>query len=102
VLYIWAKPEGSTIGVSSAKKLRFAEQVFTERYREISHTPQSPITGVVIIFIDQRGGIAAASLPDIQLWSEGGLNTKAFLKRCSFDPPEAFESASTVRAVTSP
>jgi Bacterial SH3 domain len=102
VLYLWANAQGSTVAMSSAKKLRFAEQVFIERYREISHTSQSPVTGVVVIFLDQHGGVAAASLHDIQLWSEGGLNSKAFLKKCSFDPPGAFESAATLRAATGP
>jgi len=90
-LYLWAQAEGSTLSQESGKKLHFAEALFRERYREISHSSQLSVDGIVIIFLDRRGGVAAASLDDIAHWFDGSLTQAAFLKRCSLDPPGAFE-----------
>jgi len=73
--------------------LRFAESIFKERYREASHNSQNAVAGIVVIFLDQRGGVAAAALDDIGHWADGTLTQPAFLKKCSLDPPGAFEAA---------
>ena len=93
VLYIWAKPEGS-VPSEAGSKLRFAESIFKERYREAIHNSQSSAAGIVVIFLDQRGGVAAAALRDIAHWTDGTLTLTAFLKKCSLDPPGAFETSS--------
>ena len=64
-----------------------------ERYRQVAHSSQDPWAGIVVIFLDQRGGVAAASIDDIRLWEDGALTQQAFLKRCSLDPPSAFPRA---------
>jgi hypothetical protein len=91
-LYIWARPEGS-VPNEAGIKLRFAESIFKERYREASHNSQNAVAGIVVIFLDQRGGVAAAALDDIGHWADGTLTQPAFLKKCSLDPPGAFEAA---------
>jgi hypothetical protein len=91
-LYIWARPEGSALNTAGSK-LRFAESIFRERYREASHNSQNSVAGIVVIFLDQRGGVAAAALDDIAHWADGTLTQPAFLKKCSLDPPGAFEEA---------
>lgn len=91
-LYIWARPEGSVLN-EAGSKLRFAESIFKERYREASHNSQNSVAGIVVIFLDQRGGVAAAALEDIGHWADGTLTQPAFLKKCSLDPPGAFEAA---------
>jgi len=73
--------------------LRFAETIFKERYREASHNSQNSVAGIVVIFLDQRGGVAAAALEDIGHWADGTLSQASFLKKCSLDPPGAFEAA---------
>jgi hypothetical protein len=88
-LYIWARPEGSGLNLTG-NKLQFANDVFLQRYREISHASQNAVAGVVVIFLDQKGGVAAASLDDIRLFADGSLSRDAFFKKCSFDPPSAF------------
>jgi hypothetical protein len=88
-LYIWARPEGSGMNLTG-NKLQFANDVFLQRYREISHASQNAVAGVVVIFLDQKGGVAAASLEDIRLFVDGSLSRDAFFKKCSFDPPSAF------------
>ena len=93
-LYIWARPEGSALNTAGSK-LRFAESIFRERYREASHNSQNSVAGIVVIFLDQRGGVAAAALDDIAHWADGSLAQAAFLKKCSLDPPGAFEGASS-------
>ncbi|HEV2732127.1 MAG TPA: SH3 domain-containing protein [Terriglobales bacterium] len=93
-LYIWARPEGSALNTAGSK-LRFAESIFRERYREASHNSQNSAAGIVVIFLDQRGGVAAAALDDIAHWADGTLAQPAFLKKCSLDPPGAFEGASS-------
>jgi hypothetical protein len=92
-LYIWARPQGSTIN-EAGNKLQFAQSIFMERYRQVAHSSQDPWAGIVVIFLDQRGGVAAASIDDIRLWEDGTLTQQAFLKRCSLDPPSAFPRAS--------
>jgi hypothetical protein len=94
-LYIWAQPTGPALA-KAGSRLRFAESVFQERYREASHNSQNSIVGLVVIFLDQRGGVAAAALDDIGRWSDGTLTQTAFLTRCSLDPPGAFEPAPSI------
>jgi hypothetical protein len=88
-LYVWARPQGSTIN-ETGNKLQFVQSVFMERYRQVAHSSQDPWAGIVVIFLDQRGGVAAASIDDIRQWDDGLLTQQAFLKRCSLDPPSAF------------
>jgi hypothetical protein len=88
-LYIWARPEGSGLNLTG-NKLQFANDLFLQRYREISHASQNAVAGVVVIFLDEKGGVAAASLEDIRLFADGSLSREAFFKKCSFDPPSAF------------
>ena len=92
-LYIWARANGSAMNEPMADRLRFVQSMFTARYREMAHSSKDPADGIVVIFVDDLGGVAAASLDDIRLWVEGTLNQAAFLKRCSFDPPGAFHEA---------
>ena len=90
-LYVWARPQGSTLN-ETGNKLQFAQSVFMERYRQVAHSSQEALAGIVVIFLDQRGGVAAASIDDIRQWEDGSLTQQAFLKRCSLDPPSAFLS----------
>jgi hypothetical protein len=89
-LYVWARPDGSALTVAAGEKLRFAEHIFMERYRQAAHDSRNSVEGIVVIFLDKRGGVAAANLNDIQFWAEGSLTSSAFIKRCSLDPPGAF------------
>jgi hypothetical protein len=93
VLYIWARPEGSGLNLSG-NKLQFVRSVFVQRYEEISHASQNSVAGVVVIFLDNRGGVAAASLDNIRLLADGSLSPEAFFKTCSLDPPSAFKAPS--------
>jgi hypothetical protein len=90
VLYMWARPEGSSLNVKAGKKLRFAQATFSERYRQAVHGSQVSPEGIVVIFLDQQGGVAAATLSDIGLWVEGAITEPVFLSRCSLDPSSAF------------
>ena len=92
-LYVWARADGSMLNVGTGDRLAFVEKVFTNRYREIAHGAGDPVDGVVVIFLDQRGGVAAATLDDIRLWVEGGISSSTFLKKCSLDPPTAFQES---------
>ena len=89
-LYVWARPEGSPLNVMADKKLRFAESIFKERFRSVDPNSPTPVAGVVVIFLDQAGGVAAASMDDIALWTHGSLSQSAFVKKCSLDPASAF------------
>jgi hypothetical protein len=89
-LYVWARPEGSPLNVMADKKLRFAETIFKDRFHNIDPSSPSPVAGVVVIFLDQAGGVAAASMDDISLWTKGSLSQSAFVKKCSLDPLSAF------------
>lgn len=93
-LYIWAKPDGSAMNLPTANRLQFVQNVFTERYQVMAHSSEPAAEGIVVIFVDERGGVAAASMEDIRSWVEGTLSQSAFLKKCSLDPPGAFGEAS--------
>jgi hypothetical protein len=89
-LFMFAQPvrrlPAGTLGQS---QVEFAKQVFIDGYREANHTDQ-PAEGVVVVFLGEKGGVAAASLADIRRWQEGFITDKQFLERCSFDPPDSF------------
>jgi hypothetical protein len=92
-LFVWAQPASRITPNMAATKLRFAEAIFAERYREATHSPDNSVQGIVVIFLDQRGGVAAARLDDIGYWLGGTLTRDAFLARCSLDPLGAFPAA---------
>src|ERR1700730_9963633 len=77
-------------------KLQLEEHIFRERDRETAYDSRNSVAGVVVIFLDQRGGVAAASLEDIRFWAEGRLTSTAFIKNCSLDPPGAFGNPAAV------
>ena len=93
VLYAWARPVGSRLNVSPAAKLKFVQSLFSSRGREALHNSQSKVDGIVVIFLDQEGGVAAAAFSDVRRWLDGDLSDAAFLKRCSLDPPSQFTAA---------
>lgn len=94
-LYVWARPDGSPLNVMAEKKLRFAETIFRQRFHNVDPSSPNPVAGVVVIFLDQAGGVAAASMDDIALWTHGSLSQSAFVRKCSLDPPSAFVAKST-------
>jgi hypothetical protein len=95
VLFVYVQPRGVISDIASdGRKLAFAKLMFSERYRAAVQS-NNEIEGVVVIFMSGRGGIAAAALPDIREWVEGGLADAAFVKRCSLDPPEEFYALGT-------
>jgi hypothetical protein len=89
-LYVFAQPSRqlpeSALGQN---QLQFAEYTFVEGYRAATHSQQQ-IDGVVVVFLGQKGGVAAATLADIRRWHEGYLTDKLFLDRCSLDPANSF------------
>jgi len=89
-LFVWAQPASRIIPNIAAAKARFAEAIFAQRYREATHSPDNSLQGIVVIFLDKRGGVAAARLDDIGYWLGGTLTRDGFLARCSFDPVGAF------------
>ena len=101
-LYVWARPEASALTMGTGDKLRFAEHIFMERYRQAAHDSRNSVEGIVVIFLDQRGGVAAANLDDIHFWADGSLTSAAFVKKCSLDPPGAFESPATADRMAIP
>ena len=100
-LFLWTTPSNANGRNGSADaKLRFVEAMFAQKYREALHSSQDKYDGIVLIFMDAKGGIAAASLEDVGSWLDGSLSRAAFLKRCSLDPVEDFglaQRAATTR-----
>jgi len=89
-LFVWAQPALHIPNNTGESKLRFVQAIFTERYREATHSSDNSVQGIVVIFLDHRGGVAAASLDDIGSWLDGTLTRSAFLRKCSLDPPAEF------------
>ena len=90
VLYAWARPLGSAFNVSPSAKLSFVESLLRDRGSEALHNSQNKLEGIVVIFLDQGSGVAAASFSDVREWLDGNLSESAFLKKCSLDPPSQF------------
>jgi len=92
VLFVYVQSRGLLADLSGdSAKLAYAKGIFESRYRVA--TGKSPeVEGVVVVFLGNKGGVAAATLTDIRQWVEGGLAEKAFLNRCSLDPPTVFPS----------
>lgn len=90
VLFVYAQPRGllSDIAGDDAK-LSYAKRIFVSRYHSVTQSAQA-VDGVVVVFLGTKGGVAAATLADIQQWVEGGLGDEAFVNRCSLDPPAEF------------
>jgi len=90
VLFVYVQARGLLADLSGdSAKLAYAKGIFESRYR--AATEENPeVEGVVVVFLGNKGGVAAATLTDIRQWVEGGLAEKAFLNRCSLDPPTVF------------
>ena len=92
VLFVYAQPRGLLSDlVNEDAKLGYAKHIFESRFHSLSQT-KTDVEGVVVVFLSNRGGVAAATLPDIRQWIEGGLADEAFVNRCSLDPPAEFRS----------
>jgi hypothetical protein len=92
-LFVFAQPARAIPdAMLGQSQLQFAQHIFVEGYREATHSQQT-MAGVVVVFLGPKGGVAAATLPDIRRWHENNLTDKQFLDRCSLDPPESFRDA---------
>jgi hypothetical protein len=91
VLFVYAQPRGLLSDMSgNDAKLAYAKRVFMTRFKSVNPAATG-VEGVVVVFMGTRGGIAAATLADIQQWVEGGLGDDAFVNRCSLDPLAEFK-----------
>jgi hypothetical protein len=99
-LFVFAQPNRAIPNaILGQSQFAFAKHVFTEGYREAMHSEQ-PMSGVVVVFLGDKGGVAAATLADIRRWRDGSITDKVFFERCSFDPPESFRDAASAKAVS--
>ena len=89
VLFVYAQPRGLLSDIAGDDtKLAYAKRIFMNRLRSADQS--AGVEGVVVVFLGNRGGVAAATLTDIQQWVTGGLGDDAFVNRCSLDPPAEF------------
>jgi hypothetical protein len=99
-LFVFAQPNRAIPGaILGQSQFAFAKHIFTEGYREAMHSEQ-PMSGVVVVFLGDKGGVAAATLVDIRRWRDGAITDKVFFERCSFDPPESFRDAAAAKPVS--
>ena len=99
-LFVFAQPNRAIPGaILGQSQFAFAKHIFTEGYREAMHSEQ-PMSGVVVVFLGDKGGVAAATLADIRRWRDGAITDKVFFERCSFDPPESFHDAASAKPVS--
>ena len=88
VLYVWVLRRGVNLGVPSEARWSFATHTFLDRYRQ--RNASRDVAGIVVIFLEPHGGVAAATMADIGQLASGRLSTVAFRNRCSLDPLPAF------------
>jgi hypothetical protein len=70
-------------------RLNFTLALFEEGLNEAAAVSSKP-DGVVVIFDAADGGIASATLADIQSYVSGNLTRERFLAQCHLDPIETF------------
>ena len=74
-----------------AVRLNYCIALFEKALREEAAANPAP-EGVAIIFDASDGGIAGATLADIQKLATGALKRDAFWQQSYLDPPEAFKT----------
>ena len=90
VLFVYAQPRGVLSDMAGDDaKLAYAKRIFTNRLHSVDPAATG-VEGVVVVFMGNRGGVAAATLTDIQQWVTGSIGDEAFVNRCSLDPPTEF------------
>jgi hypothetical protein len=72
-------------------KLNFAAALMKKFAAEGSPTA-TPVDGAVVIFDAADGGLAGATLSNIQQLAKGAVSEEAFWKQCYLDPPETFQT----------
>lgn len=87
------KTNPNASGAGAEAKLDFAKTLLGKEYAQISGT-ETATAGLVVIFDSEDGGMLAATLPTLKLWTAGTLSDEAFWRRCFLDPPEAFHPSS--------
>jgi hypothetical protein len=101
----WAALKGKTVKIYTvrpisqdqresgpAARLNFTLALFEAAAKEAATLSAKP-DGIVVIFDAADGGIASATLTDIQSYVSGALGRDRFLAQCHLDPDEAFRAA---------
>lgn len=102
----WAALKGKTVKIymvrpvsqdaketGPAIRLEYSLALFEKGLKESASVTPTP-EGIVVIFDAADGGIAAATLANIQKYAAGALSRSAFWTQNYLDPPEAFRAAS--------
>ena len=100
----WAPLSGKTVKIYTvqpvsqnpkesgpAVRLNYSFSLFQKGSKEAASATPAP-DGVVVIFDSADGGIAAATIADIQKAASGSLTREAFWSQSYLDPAEAFRS----------
>ena len=102
----WAPLKGKTVKIYTvqpvsqdqresgpAARLNFTLALFETEAKQVS-AASAKSDGVVVIFDAADGGIASATLADIQSYISGALTREKFLAQCNLDPEDAFRPSS--------
>ena len=104
----WPPLRGKTVRIISvqktdriisnpANKLAYAKTLLDKTYPELSHDV-AKLSGVLLIFDSEDGGMLAATVATLQRWKDGTLSDEALWRQCFFDPPETFGIWNTASA----
>jgi hypothetical protein len=88
VKIIWVQPLASD-KFGSEPKWNLAKSVFRKADAG-APSDNAEVSGVVVIFDSEDGGMAATTLANLQQWRAGHLSDDSFWRRCWRDPVEAF------------
>ena len=90
VKIIWVQPLGSD-SFGSEARWRLVKSILR---KADAGAPKegNEIAGVVVIFDSADGGMAAATVANLQQWRAGHLSDEAFWKGCWRDPAESFKT----------
>jgi hypothetical protein len=94
VKIVWVQAADDARESGPEKRAIFAKSMFRKTYPELKQV--SDLAGVVIVFDEADGGMAAATAASVEQLKMGKLSEDAFWRQCWLDPPEAFRKQ-TVR-----
>jgi hypothetical protein len=93
VKIVWVQANDAAKSATD-NRVNFVKSVFRKQYPELSKSA-SELAGVVVVFDEADGGMAAATVATLEQLNAGKLSDSAFWQQCWTDPPEAFRKSTS-------
>ncbi|HZQ21817.1 MAG TPA: hypothetical protein VFA89_03375 [Terriglobales bacterium] len=94
VKIVWVQASDNAKSVTGESRATFVKSVFRKEFPGLSRSVPD-VAGVVIVFDEADGGMAAATVATLEQLNSGKLSDAAFWQQCWMDPPEAFRKSAS-------